>query len=73
MLQFKTNIHCGNCIRTVTPFLAQLPTIERWEVDTEHPDHILRVYGDQVAVEDVTVLVQEAGFRIEPLEENKVA
>lgn len=70
MLSFKTNIHCGNCIQSVTPFLEQLPTIDRWEVDTQHPDKILKVYGDQVAAEDVEVLVQEAGFQIEALATN---
>ncbi|MEY4465215.1 MAG: hypothetical protein RLZZ465_845, partial [Bacteroidota bacterium] len=33
-LQFNTNINCGNCIKSVTPFLNALESIEAWEVDT---------------------------------------
>jgi len=67
-LQFKTNINCGNCIKSVTPFLNALETVDRWQVNTEVSDKILSVETDESETEvtqQVMQAVQEAGFRIE--------
>jgi len=61
-LKFKTNINCGNCIRTVTPFLNELDNIESWKVDTESPDKILTAEGDDLTIEEVESAVKKAGF-----------
>jgi len=61
-LKFKTNINCGNCIRTVTPFLNELDNIESWKVDTENPDKILTAEGDDLTIEEVETAVKKAGF-----------
>lgn len=46
-LKFKTNIKCGGCIATVTPFLDKIPEISKWEVDTNSADKILTVEGNE--------------------------
>ncbi len=69
-LQFKTNINCGNCVRGVSGFLNEVSTIEHWEVNTEHPDKILTVEGEDVEAADVVSAVEEAGYRIEPLRQS---
>ncbi|MBL7793360.1 MAG: heavy-metal-associated domain-containing protein [Saprospiraceae bacterium] len=61
--QFKTNINCGNCVRSVTGFLNEVKGISHWEVDTQNPDKILTVEGD-LAMEAVIEAVEEAGFDI---------
>ncbi len=69
-LQFKTNINCGNCIKSVTPFLNALETVDRWQVNTELSDKILSVETDESETEvtqQVMQAVQEAGFRIESI------
>jgi copper chaperone len=69
-LQFKTNINCGNCIKSVTPFLNALETVDRWQVNTEVSDKILSVETDESETEvtqQVMQAVQEAGFRIESI------
>jgi copper chaperone len=63
-LQFKTNINCGNCVRSVSGFLNDVPNIQKWEVDTENPEKILSVEGEQVTVEEVVEAVEDAGFDI---------
>jgi len=68
-LNFKTNINCGNCIKSVTPFLNQNIDIEHWEVDTNHPDKILTIEGDIVA-EEIEEILKKAGFVGEVLKEN---
>jgi len=62
--EFKTNINCGNCIRSVSGFLNDVSDIDHWEVDTDHPDKILKVHGlaPQKAIIDA---VEDAGFDIE--------
>lgn len=62
---FKTNINCGGCIATVTPFLEKAVTINQWEVDTNSKDKKLTVLGDQLDKSEVIKLVKEAGFKIE--------
>lgn len=63
-LQFKTNINCGNCIRTVTPHLNALMDIDTWSVDTDNPEKILTVESDTGNVEEVLEAVEKAGFEI---------
>ena len=65
-IEFKTNINCSSCVRSVTNFLNEVPGLESWEVDTGHPDKILRVSGE---VEEETVIeaVEDAGFEISNL------
>lgn len=66
-LQFKTTINCNNCVRTVTNFLNDVKGIEKWEVDTNNPEKILTVEGEDVTVEEVVAAVEEAGFEIQPV------
>jgi copper chaperone CopZ len=65
--QFKTNINCNNCIRTVTNFLNAVEGVESWTVDTTVPDKILTVVGTITATQ-VMLAVEEAGFDIEQIE-----
>ncbi len=69
ILKFKTNINCGNCINSVTPFLNQELDIEHWEVDIDNPDKILSVRGE-VSNQQIISIIKEAGFRAEALANN---
>jgi copper chaperone len=42
-IQFKTNINCGNCIKSVTPFLNALEELDAWQVNTDVAEKILTV------------------------------
>ena len=61
---FKTNINCGGCIETVTPFLDKAESISDWSVDTSSKDKKLTVQGKELDKEEVIRLVSEAGFEI---------
>lgn len=65
--KFKTNINCGNCVRAVTGFLADVKGVSHWEVDTEDPNKVLVVKGETIDIEEVKVAVEDAGFDIELL------
>ncbi|WP_131536583.1 heavy-metal-associated domain-containing protein [Pedobacter nototheniae] len=67
-LKFKTNIKCGGCIATVTPFMDKLTNIESWEVDTQNPDKVMTVkVEDGADAKSITNAVEEAGYLIEKI------
>lgn len=66
-LQFKTNINCGGCLAKVTPFLNDAEGICHWEVDTTNNNKILSVHSEGITEQEVMKKVQEAGFKIEVL------
>jgi copper chaperone len=66
-LKFKTNIKCGGCIVTVTPFLNQVNEIRNWEVDTVNPDKILTVEAENITAGDVISKIKEAGYTAESI------
>lgn len=65
--QFKTNINCGNCVKTITPFLNKLEEVDEWKVDTDNPDKILTVEGDDFTAEEVISALKKAGYEGEKI------
>ena len=63
--KFKTNIKCGGCIQTVTPFLNAEPAITSWTVDIADPNKILSVEAANMSEVEVIHLVEKAGFKAE--------
>ncbi|WP_460672429.1 heavy-metal-associated domain-containing protein [Larkinella ripae] len=64
-LIFKTNIKCGACVATVTPFLNKAVGETNWQVDTQNPDKLLTVEG--ATVDQVKEALNEAGYKAEPV------
>lgn len=65
---FKTNIKCGGCVATVTPFLNAAKGIAQWSVDTMDNDKILSVLSNGILESEIIDIVQKAGFKIEELD-----
>ncbi len=66
--RFKTNINCGNCIKSITPILNELDNIELWQVDTENPNKVLTVKIDDEDFNSIENAIKSAGFKIERLD-----
>ncbi|MEY4041510.1 MAG: copper chaperone [Bacteroidetes bacterium] len=69
-IQFNTNINCGNCIKSVTPFLNALEELDAWQVNTDVAEKILTVeteISSQEMEQKVIAAVSEAGFKIQPV------
>ena len=64
-LKFKTNIKCGGCIATATPFLNQSKGIISWNVDTIDPLKIMTVETEGVSAEEITSVMKIAGYQAE--------
>ena len=67
-LKFKTNINCGNCVRSVSGFIDDVQNIKAWVVDTNDPEKILTVEGEDLIQEAILRAVEDAGFDIEVLD-----
>ncbi len=65
--QFKTNINCSGCIAKVTPYLNEKEGINDWKVDTNNPNKILSIETDSMSTEEISEIVTNAGFKIEPV------
>lgn len=67
-LKFKTNIKCGGCVATITPYLNNFTTIKHWEVDIENPDKVLIVnVEDHVQDREIIETLQKAGYTAEKI------
>lgn len=66
-LKFKTNINCSGCVAKVTPFLNKAEGICHWDVNTANKDRTLTVHSEGITEKEVIQKVQEAGFKIELL------
>lgn len=64
-LKFKTNIKCGACIATVTPFLNEAVGEGHWQVNIQDPSKILTVDSSSATV--VRQAIEKAGYKAEPL------
>jgi len=65
-LKFKTNIKCGGCVATVTPFLNEISS--KWSVDTENPDKVLSIDTDEpVNPRQVISVLDTAGYKAEKI------
>lgn len=63
---FATNINCGSCVRSVTPFLDELEGVTIWRVDVEDERKVLTVEGT-ASQEEIIRVVEDAGYDIKPL------
>lgn len=66
-VKYKTNINCGSCIKSVTPFLNELDNVDEWKVDTDNPDKILTVELDDEDSQTIIDAVKRAGYTIETI------
>jgi copper chaperone CopZ len=64
--KFKTNINCGNCIKTITPYLDELKDA-KWKVDTDDKRKVLEVLTENLSQQEIIDKVHEAGYEAQPL------
>lgn len=62
-LKFKTNVNCGGCIATVTPYLNKVNGIINWKVDTTTPSKIMTVEIENTNADAVIAAMKEAGYK----------
>lgn len=65
ILKFKSNINCGDCVKEVSQYLDNEESISKWQVDTDTPEKLLSVSGEDVDPQRIENLVKKAGFKAE--------
>jgi len=66
-LRFKTSLKCSGCVSAITPGLESLEEIEKWSVDLESPDKVLKVEASEDVSEKVMDSVKKTGYLISRL------
>lgn len=69
ILVFKTNIKTDEDKQKVALVLNSLPHINRWTVDCEDCDCVLRIEAEGMSEEQIIELIQQAGFYCEELKD----
>ena len=62
-LKFKTNINCDACVAKVTPVLNGNTSVEKWTVDTQNPNKILTVEGQNIDQEKLIQSLEKIGYK----------
>ncbi|RYZ00762.1 MAG: hypothetical protein EOO11_00325 [Chitinophagaceae bacterium] len=68
ILVFRTNLEQDEQLQGVRPHLDAHPAVQRWNVDRQDIDHVLRVVVLRGTLsEDIVRLVTAAGYQCEEL------
>jgi len=62
-IKFKTNINCDACVAKVTPVLNDNLSIEKWKVDTQNPNKILTVEGENINPQELIESLEKIGYK----------
>lgn len=62
--RYKTNLRCGGCVGTIAPVLDAAPGVKGWSADTDSPDKVLTVEGDDVGRDRVAGLLRSVGYDV---------
>lgn len=69
-MTFATNMKCQSCLSKVSPVLDDSEVVSAWEADLAHPDKLIRIEESGDATQQqVTALIESAGFTATPVEE----
>lgn len=63
---FKTTINCNGCMLKAKRVL-DIPEIEKWEVDFDSPDKILKISTENLRPEDIINKLKTIGFVAEEI------
>ena len=67
-LKFQTNVKCGGCVATITPFLNQEKGIANWNVDLISPQRILAIETEELSSGAIVEVLKKAGYVANPIE-----
>jgi hypothetical protein len=65
VLLFKTSVKHGHEVERVKDLLNGLLQGDRWTIDLDDCDHVLRIVSDKVEHTDITGLLHNEGFYCE--------
>jgi hypothetical protein len=69
ILIFKTNLDNRFLVNRVQPVIQNIPGIQRWNVDIQDCDNVLRVEATAVSPRSIEAILQGAGYYCEELQD----
>jgi len=67
ILVFKTDIKREHDLEKLASVLMEEPRINRWTIDNEDIDNVLRIESNQLDPTDVILLIKQSGYCCEEL------
>jgi hypothetical protein len=67
ILVFKTDIKQEHDLEKLASVLMEEPRINRWTIDNEDIDNVLRIESNQLDPTDVILLIKQSGYCCEEL------
>lgn len=64
-IQFKTDLSCQHCVKTVEPILKNESGIKNYDINLEHPDKLVTIESEGADIDLVIGKFNEAGYRAE--------
>ena len=69
ILIFKTNLNNPELINQVQPFIQNMQGIQRWNIDIQDCDNVLRIEATELSPRSVEAVLQNAGYYCEELQD----
>lgn len=69
ILIFKTNLDNPELVNRVKPVIQKMPGIQKWNVDIQDCDNVLRIEASELSPRSVELVLQTAGYYCEELED----
>jgi len=69
ILIFKTNLHNPELVNRVKPVIQNMPGIQKWNVDIQDCDNVLRIEASELSAHMVEMVLQDAGYYCEELQD----
>jgi len=69
-ITLPTTLHCAGCVESIKPFFNSSNKIKEWKVDLSKPVKTITAAGEELSKEEVTSLLQQAGYDV--LEETEI-
>ena len=63
-ITLSTTLHCAGCVESIKPFFNASKKVKEWRVDLSKPVKIITATGEELTKEEVTTLLQEAGYDV---------
>jgi copper chaperone CopZ len=67
ILIFKTNLDNPVLVNRVQPVIQNIPGVQRWNVDIQDCDNVLRVEATEVSPRSIEAVLQDAGYYCEEM------
>ncbi len=70
-ITLSTDLHCNSCVSTVDPILKDDPSIQKYDINLDHPGKLVTIQGDSLNAEFLISEFEHAGYHAELYNETR--